>query len=389
MGIIFLKIYYFWGLQYIIMIKRDLNQVVSGHFDDSKAIIILGARQVGKTTFIENLLKEKEYLLIDCDDPLNIEILENANTETLKQIIGSKKIIFFDEAQRIQNIGLLIKIIIDRIKNVKVFISGSSSLDIAAIINEPLTGRKWEYNMYPLSWNELADSFGHLTMMQQLETRLIFGSYPEVVTNKGDEKEILKQLTSSYLYKDILKFGGIRKPEVLDKLLKLLAFQIGSEVSYNELANKLQLDKKTVDSYIQLLEKAFIIFRLQPFGKNPRKEITTKRKIYFYDNGIRNTLISNFNPLSMRQDIGALWENFIISERIKYLQNNRIFTNIYFWRTKQGQEIDFVEERDGKIFATEIKYSSKKDSKIPRYFKETYSPEFQIVNKDNFFKFLT
>jgi len=371
------------------MIKRDLNQIVSGRFGDNKAIVILGARQVGKTTFIEDLLNKKKYLLVDCDDPLNIEILENANTETLKHIIGSYKIVFFDEAQRIKNIGLLIKIIIDRIKNVKVFISGSSALDIASIVNEPLTGRKWEYNMFSLSWNELVVHFGHLTMMQQLETRLIYGSYPEVVTHQGDEEELLKQLTSSYLYKDMLKFGGIRKPEVLDKLLKLLAFQVGSEVSYNELSNRLQLDKKTVDSYIQLLEKAFIVFRLQPFGKNPRKEITTKRKIYFYDNGIRNTLISNFNPLSMRQDVGILWENFIISERVKYLQNNRILANIYFWRTKQWQEIDFVEERDGKIFATEIKYSSKKKTKIPNYFKDTYSPEFQIVSKDNFYKYLT
>ena len=389
MGIIFPKIYYFWGLALITMIKRDLNKIVISRINDEKAIVILGARQVGKTTFIEGLLNEKDYLLIDCDDQLNVEILENANTETLKQIIGSHKIVFFDEAQRIKNIGLLIKIIIDRIKNVKVFISGSSALDIASIVNEPLTGRKWEYNMLSLSWNELVNHFGHLTMMQQLETRLIYGSYPEVVTHQGDEKELLKQLTSSYLYKDILKFGGIRKPEVLDKLLKLLAFQVGSEVSYNELSNRLQLDKKTVDSYIQLLEKATIVFRLQPFGKNPRKEITSKRKIYFYDNGIRNTLISNFNPLSLRQDVGVLWENFIISERIKHLQNNRILANIYFWRTKQGQEIDFIEERDGKIFATEIKYSSKKIAKIPNYFKEAYSPEFQTVNKDNFFKFLT
>ncbi len=370
------------------MIKRDLKRTASKRIKDKKAIIILGARQVGKTTFLTNLLQHQDYLFIDGDDPLNIEILSDANTETLRRVIGSKKIVFFDEAQRIPNIGLLTKIIIDQIKNVKVYISGSSSLDISDSINEPLTGRKWEYNLFPFSWNELVGHFGFLKMQQQLDQRLISGNYPDVVLNPGDEEEYLKQLVSSYLYKDVLKIVGIRKPVVLDKLLKLLAFQVGNEVSLNELARALGLDKKTVDSYIQLLEKTFIVFRLQSFGRNPRKEITTKKKVYFYDNGVRNALISNFNPLSLRTDIGALWENFMISERIKYLHYQRISANLYFWRNKQGQEVDLIEERGGKLRAFEFKYSSSRFSNVPSGFSVLYNSEYQVINKGNFNDFL-
>ena len=370
------------------MVKRDLNQTLSKRLKDNKAIIILGARQVGKTTFLMKLLENQDYLFIDGDDPLNVELLANANTETLRRIIGSKKIVFFDEAQRISNIGLLTKIIIDQFKNVKVYISGSSSLDISDNINEPLTGRNWEYNMFPFSWNELVGNFGFLKMQQQLNQRLIFGNYPDVVLNPGDEEEYLKQLVSSYLYKDVLKIAGIRKPVVLDKLLKLLAFQVGNEVSLNELARALGLDKKTVDTYIQLLEKTFIVFRLQSFGRNPRKEITTKKKVYFYDNGVRNALISNLNPVNLRTDTGALWENFMISERIKYLHYQRISANLYFWRNKQGQEIDLIEERAGRIHAFEFKYSSLRVPKVPSGFKAFYDSEFQVINKENLNDFL-
>jgi predicted AAA+ superfamily ATPase len=362
---------------------------VNKRISDKKAIIVIGARQVGKTTFIENLLKGKDYLLVDCDDPTTKEQVENANTETLKRIIGRNTLVFFDEAQRVKNIGLILKIIIDRMKNVKIFVSGSSSLDLPDSINEPLTGRKWEFKLFPLSWNELENHYGHLTVIQQLETRLIYGNYPEIVTSPGDEEEILKQLSSSYLYKDILRMRGIRKPEVLQKLLQALAFQVGSEVSYNELSNLIQIDKKTVDSYIRLLEEAFIIFKLNPFSRNLRNEISTKRKIYFYDNGIRNAIISNFNPLHLRQDTGVLWENFIVSERIKYLHYNRISANIYFWRTKQKQEIDFIEERGGKIYAYEFKFSQRRKPKIPETFMTQYHPEFSIIDRENFYQFLS
>ena len=370
------------------MITRDLLETVRKRLADNKAIVILGARQVGKTTFLNSLLKGKEFLFIDGDNPANINILENANTETLRSIVGANKTVFIDEAQRIPNIGLLTKIIIDQFKDVKVFISGSSAFDISETINEPLTGRKWEYYMYALSWNELVRHFGYLRMQHQLEQRLIFGSYPEVVNNPGDEEEYLKQLSSSYLYKDVLKLAGIRKPVVLEKLLRMLALQVGSEVSLNELSGTLGIDKKTIDTYIQLLEKAFIVFRLQAYGRNSRKEIVSKKKVYFYDNGVRNAVISNFNPLNLRSDIGVLWENFMISERIKYLHYNRISANLFFWRSKQGREIDLIEERGGKIYAYEFKFSPKKIVRAPVQFTALYKSEFQVINNDNFNGFL-
>lgn len=256
-------------------------------------------------------------------------------------------------------------------------------------INEPLTGRKWEYTLYPISWNELQDHFGYLKSLQQTEQHIIFGMYPDVINNPGDEKQILRQLSGSYLYKDLLAYKGIRRPELLEKLLRALALQLGSEVSYNELSNLLQVDKATISSYIQLLEKTFVVFRLQAFSRNLRNEIKTSRKIFFFDNGIRNAIISNFNPIGLRQDIGALWENFLISERMKYLHYNQISANTFFWRTKQQQEIDYIEERGGKIYAYEFKWRSTKKIKIPASFAQNYQPEFQVINQDNFQDFLT
>jgi predicted AAA+ superfamily ATPase len=371
------------------MIKRQLETVIQARLDSRKALILLGPRQAGKTTLIESILSESgKYLLLDCDDPLTREQLRDANTEKLKQIIGSNKIVFIDEAQRVKNIGLTLKIILDRIKNIQLLVSGSSSFDLANVINEPLTGRKWEYILYPICWSELQNHFGYLQALQQLDQRLIYGMYPDVIMNPGDDEEILRQLSGSYLYKDLLSYEGIRKPELLEKLLQALALQLGAEVSYNELSNLLQVDKATVSNYIQLLEKAFVIFRLQPLSRNLRNEIRTSRKIYFYDNGIRNSIISNFNPVYLRQDIGSLWENFLISERIKFFHYNQISTNIYFWRSKQQQEIDYIEERGGKIYAYEFKWSKKKRVKIPASFDQSYQPEFQIINKENFQGFL-
>ena len=350
----------------------------------------MGPRQSGKTTLIETILSDKKnYLLLDCDDPLIRDQLQNANTEKLKQITGSYETVFIDEAQRVKNIGLSLKIIVDRIKNVQLLVSGSSSFELANEINEPLTGRKWEYTLYPLSWDEIQDHFGYLQSMQQLEQRVVFGMYPEVVSNPGDEEEILKQISGSYLFKDLLAYEGIRRPELLEKLLQALALQVGSQVSYNELSNLLHADKATVSNYIQLLEKAFVIFRLQSFSRNLRNEIKTSRKIYFYDNGIRNAIISNYNPLYLRQDTGALWENFLISERMKFLHYNRISANTYFWRSKQQQEIDYIEERGGKIYAYEFKWGHIKKKRIPTSFKDEYQPEVIFVNRDNFQDFLT
>lgn len=371
------------------MINRQIKTNIKNRINSGKAIILLGPRQTGKTTLLEKIASETgEYLLLDCDDLLIREKLENANTESLKQLIGKHKIIFIDEAQRVKNIGLILKIIIDRIKGIKLLVSGSSALELANEINEPLTGRKWEYMLYPVSWQEFREHAGYLKSQQQLEQRLIFGMYPEVINNPGDEEEVLKQLSSSYLYKDLLSLKNIRKPGLLPKLLKALALQVGSEVSKNELSKLLQVSKDTIETYIDLLEKAYIIYRLEPLSRNLRNEISTNRKIYFYDNGIRNALIANYNPVSIRQDIGILWENFLMSERKKLLHYNRISANTYFWRTKQQQEVDYVEEQGGKIYAYEFKWNPRKKPKFPKTFINAYQSELQIVNKDNFEEFL-
>lgn len=370
------------------MIKRHLEDIITDKLYKGKAIVLLGARQTGKTTLVQKILNEqKNVLSLDGDDQAIQILLEKANTEDLKQIIGKNEIIFIDEAQRIKNIGLKAKIIIDQIKPKQVIISGSSALELANEVNEPLTGRKWEYFLYPISWNEWQEHIGYIPALQQLEQRLIYGFYPDVLKNKGDEIEILKQLSSSYLYKDLLKYKGIKKPEMLVKLLKALALQIGNEVSYNELSNLIQIDKNTVQNYIDLLEKAYVIFKLEPLSRNLRSEISTKRKIYFYDTGIRNALINNYNSLDLRNDTGALWENFLISERKKELEYNRIFTNVYFWRTKKQQEIDYVEERNGEFYAYEFKWNPKVKAKFPESFIKKYNVvESSIIHKDNFIK---
>jgi predicted AAA+ superfamily ATPase len=372
------------------MIKRIIEETIKSRLNSGKAIILLGPRQTGKTTLLEKIAGELgNYLFLNCDDLFVRDQLENANTETLKQIIGKYETVFIDEAQRVKNIGLILKIIVDRIKNVRLLVSGSSALELANEINEPLTGRKWEYMLFPISWAEMINNTDFLSSQQQLQQRLIIGMYPEIINNPGDEEEILKQLTSSYLYKDLLSLKEIRKPEILPKLLKALALQIGGEVSYSELANILNINKETVSSYIDLLEKSFIIFKLDAFSRNLRNEIARNKKIYFYDNGIRNALISNFNPLNTRQDSGALWENFLMSERKKFLHYNKISVNSYFWRTKNQQEIDYVEERGGKIYAFEFKYGTNTKAKIPKLFIETYKPETKIVTTENFNMFLT
>ncbi|MEN8157971.1 MAG: ATP-binding protein [Bacteroidota bacterium] len=372
------------------MIQRTLERIIKRRINFGKAIVLLGPRQTGKTTLLEKIATEAgEYLLLDCDDILVREKLENANTESLKQLIGKHKIVFIDEAQRIKNIGLTLKIITDRIKNVILLVSGSSALELANEISEPLTGRKWEYMLYPISWQEIKEHAGLLKVHQQLEQRMIFGMYPEVIANFGDEEAVLKQLSGSYLYKDLLALKGIRKPELVPKLLKALALQLGSEVSNNELSKLLQVSKDTVGTYIDLLEKAFIIFRLEPLSRNLRNEISTNRKIYFFDNGIRNALIANFNPMGMRQDTGALWENFLMSERSKYLHYSGITANSYFWRTKQQQEIDYVEDRGGKFYAYEFKWNPNVKVKFSKTFVNSYKPEIQIVNRNNFEKFVT
>ena len=341
------------------MIRRIINQTIGNRVNNGKAIILLGPRQVGKTTLINEFLSKHDFLLLNGDDRDVQELLENAGTSKLKAIIGNYKLVFIDEAQRIKNIGITAKLIVDQFKEVQLFISGSSALEINDHTQESLTGRKFEYLLFPISWEEFESHVGYMESNAQLEERLVYGMYPDVINQRHDARETLKQLTSSYLYKDILSITGIKKPDLLDKLLKALALQLGSEVSYNELSKLLEVDKVTIAKYIDLLEKLFIIFRLNSFSRNQRNEIKHNRKIYFYDNGIRNIIINNLNPLELRTDKGALWENFLISERIKLQQYHQLYSSNYFWRTVQKQEIDFVEERNGQIYAYEFKWKKK------------------------------
>jgi uncharacterized protein len=371
------------------MIQRIMYANLLKKMGKGKAIVLVGPRQVGKTTLIKSTLQQEEYLFLDGDDPTVRNLLTNPNTEQIKNIIGKHKIVFIDEVQRIENIGITLKIIVDQFKGVQLLVSGSSAFELYNKINEPLTGRKWEYLLLPISWKELEQHIGFIKAQQQLEIRLLYGMYPDVINNTGEEFETLKQLANSYLYKDILSFNNIRKPEMVEHLLQALALQIGSEVSYNELSQLLGIDKNTVINYISILEKAFVIFKLKSFSRNLRNEIKTNQKIYFYDNGIRNIIIGNFTALGLRQDTGALWENFLISERIKKINYENSVVKSYFWRTVQQQEVDYVEEIAGKITGYEMKWNEKAKTKIPKLFNETYRTTTTVLNRKNFRTFFS
>ena len=375
----------------MIDLERDLKINLLDKWNSGKVLIVTGPRQVGKTTLIRALCeKEGNFLFINGDDGQDRLLFENAGEVKLRSIIGKFTTVFVDEAQRIPNIGITLKIIHDQIKTVRLIVSGSSALDISNNMNESLTGRKWEYQLFPFSWNELKNQFGYFTAIKNLPNYLIYGSYPEVITHPNDAENIVKQIAGSYLYKDLLQYQGIRKPEVLDKLLLALALQIGSEVNYNELSRTVGIDRATVEQYISLLEKAFIIFRIKPLSRNSRNEMNTSRKIYFYDNGIRNAIIGNFNLLDFRQDVGALWENFIISEKIKVMNYNNLHGRSYFWRTYQQQEIDWIEERDGAFSAFEFKWNDKKKNvNFPKTFLDLYEvKETLVVTPNNIDDFL-
>lgn len=372
-------------------IQRKLRNHLISKWDSGKVILVTGPRQVGKTTLIHSLCREKgNYLFLNGDDPEDRVLLEDAGEKKLRQIIGDHTRIFIDEAQRIKNIGILLKIIHDRIDNVSVLASGSSVIGLNEEINEPLTGRKWEFNLFPFSWEEMNQHFGYLENQKNLSSYLIYGMYPEVITHPNEKEDILKELTKSYLYKDLLQHKGIRKPELLDKILLALALQVGQEVNYNELANLVRADRSTVEEYISLLEKTYVIFRLLPLSRNIRNEISTSRKIYFYDNGIRNAIIGDFKPLDFRQDIGALWENFMVSERIKKLRYDDWSGRYYFWRTYQQQEIDWIEESESKFNAFEFKWNPKKSkSKFSKTFLANYPVEStSVISSKNLDEFL-
>lgn len=372
------------------MINRILESSLTDRLGTGKALIVLGARQTGKTTLLRKLMTEmKSHVYLNCDEPLVREQLTNASSNELKRVIGENQFVIVDEAQRIPNVGITLKLITDEIPETQLLVSGSSSLDLASLLKEPLTGRKREFLIYPISWGELTKHFGYLDALKQLESRIVFGMYPEVVSTPGNEKEILRELSDSYLYKDLLNYQGIRKPDLLQKLIKVLALQIGHEVSLNEISRMLQVDKNTVSSYIDLLEKAFVVFKLPAFSRNVRNEITRGRKIYFYDTGIRNAVISNFNPLGLRDDRGVLWENFLLSERLKFLRYHNSTANMYFWRTTAQQEIDYVEENNAIITGIEFKWSPHRKARIPKTFSDNYSGNSTTIHNKNFHEFLT
>ncbi len=368
------------------LLKRDLEPRLSSRIDYTKAIIVLGPRQVGKTTLVKKIAAslDSEYLYLNGDDPA-IQLSWNTPTERfIFQQIGAHKVVVIDEAQRLKNIGLTAKMIIDARKEIQLFISGSSSLELNSEIKEPLTGRKWEYFLYPFSWSELVNHYGMHQSTLELNHRLVMGSYPDVVNHPEQDKNILNQLSGTYLYKDVLEKGGLKKPELLMKILQALAWQVGNEVSYSEIAGLVEVDKNTVSNYIDLLEKAFVIFRLPPLSRNLRNEISSKRKIYFYDNGIRNAIINQLAPIEMRNDAGALWENFLISERLKKNTYSDFWGASYFWRTRES-EIDYIEEKDGVFQAFEFKWNAKTKFRFPRQFAENYHPQLsELIHPGNF-----
>ena len=373
------------------MIPRTILEEIKKSIFRGKTILLFGPRQSGKTTLLEMLSNEIEekVLILDCDEPdIRRELSETTSTQ-LKQIIGRAKVVMIDEAQRVRNIGITLKLIHDKIKDVQLIVTGSSSLELTGEINEPLTGRKIEFLLLPLSTQEMIGFSDVTTEKRLLKQRLLFGLYPGVINETGNERKTLNNLSGSYLYKDIFTFQDIRKPEIIETLLEALALQIGSEVSYTELANILGIDQLTVRRYIDLLEKSFVLFRLRSFSRNVRNEIKKSRKIYFFDNGIRNSIISNFADIDLRTDKGALWENYLVSERYKLLNNRQVDVKRYFWRTTQQQEIDYIEERDGRISAYEFKWQTTSKKKLPRTFIAAYPNSFtSVIHTGNYFDFL-
>lgn len=374
------------------MFTRELYPVILDQCFKGKAIILLGARQVGKTTLLKQVIQtaQTEVQYLNCDEPQVVEALTNRNLRELVLLVGKAKYIVIDEAQKVNNIGLMLKLIVDNMPDVQVIATGSSAFELRNRLNEPLTGRKFEYQMYPISTNEIYQSSGYVDVKRLLETRLIYGSYPEVLSNLDNAQSLLLSLSDSYLYKDILTMDSLRKPDVLNKLLQALAFQIGSEVSYNELAQTIGTDSKTVEKYIDLLEKCFIIFRLNGLSRNLRNELKKAKKIYFCDNGVRNAVIQQFAPVALRNDMGQLWENFFISERIKRNHYLGHHCNIYFWRTTSQQEIDYIEESDGQMSAFEMKWNPKKATvKLPEAFLKAYSvKQTAVVTTENYLDWL-
>lgn len=367
------------------------DKIKKSLLNDKKVVLLFGARQTGKTTMINHMLDQLKgnVLRINADQIKYINILSSRDFSQMQLLLEGVDVLFIDEAQRIPDLGINLKIIYENLPGLKILATGSSSFDLANITNEPLTGRTSTFKLFPISLQELRTQMSAFDIQNQLDEYLRFGLYPEIQHYKSahDKERYLLELSTSYLYKDVLELSSIRNSSKITNLLKLLAFQVGSEVSLNELAQALSMSKETVSSYIDLLEKSFIIFRLSGFGRNLRKEITKRDKIYFWDVGVRNSIIQNFAPMDMRTDVGALWENFIIAERMKFMSNNMHFAQSYFWRTYTGAELDFVEEKDGQLTAYEIKYKKAK-KKAPKTWIDNYGDDYHCITQDNFWKYV-
>ncbi len=382
---------YIWRLYTTKMIKRKLEEIIFNKLFTGKTIVVLGARQVGKTTLLRQISESltKKIIWLNADNPEDRTLLEKINSTRAKEIFPKGTMVFIDEAQRIENTGLSLKIIHDSCKDIQLIVTGSSSFELTDRLKESMTGRKWTYKLYPVSFQEIFQHYGIVQVLSNLEQRLIYGSYPEVLNHPGNEKEILMELISDYLYKDIFALKEIRKPDAIENLLKALALQVGNQVSFRELSQLVQIDKQTIERYILMLEEAFIIFRLGSFSRNLRNELKYSKKIYFVDLGVRNALLNKFSPLNLREDTGALWENYLIAERRKKIEYNRLFYNTYFWRTTRQQEIDYIEEHDGQLDTYEFKWNKNAKSRLPKSFSTAYAnTNFKLITPENYMDFI-
>ena len=368
------------------LLNRRLYQEIVSLLPTDKAVLIQGSRQVGKTTLIEQLTaRYRRVLWINGDDILDREAWGDVGRDAVLQQVADYDCVVIDEAQRIRNVGLAIKMVIDANLHKAVFISGSSSLNLNSTITEPLTGRKWTFELFPFTYGEIEANLGLRVARRRLDSMLVHGTYPEVFTAESRGERRLREIASSYLYKDVLEYGNIKKPDVLVKILRALAYQVGSTVSIHEISKLVRVDAKTVERYIDLLEDSYVIFRLPPLSSNPRKELSTSRKIYFYDNGIRNVLIDDLQPYAGRNDRGGLWENYVISEFHKAVAYGGRGGRLFFWRSRNGAEVDLILQRNSRYFAYEIKANPKKRGSFARSFQDAYQIEdMQTVHPDNF-----
>ena len=375
-------------------IKRAIeDQVIKDLLSKNKVILIYGARRVGKTVLLRKIIERMnvEHLLLNGEDFDHEELLKNRSTSHYKRILGKKRLLIIDEAQTIPGIGLKLKLMIDTIPGLKILATGSSSFDLNNEVGEPLVGRKIEYFLFPLSQMEFSAKEDYGTSLSNLEERLIFGGYPELmhIRDRKDKIHYLKDLINAYLLKDIIAFEGIKKRGKIVNLLKMIAFRTGSEISLEGIGKELQISKNTVERYLDILSKVFIIQKITGFSRNLDNEITKKAKWYFFDNGIRNALISNFNPLDSRDDVGKLWENYFISERMKYQSYHKLYVSNYFWRHKSQQEIDWIEESDTKLKAFEIKWNPNVTERIPKLWKKAYpDATFITINRENYLDYI-